>query len=91
MTDARCTPVPAPLTVWEREQRADRMADLLECLADLLVQTDEQRLAIERATDRADAPAQRAVERLAELQRTLRQIGLEAAAVHQLLQHEHLI
>lgn len=41
MTDATCRPVAAPPPVWEREGRADRMAELLECLADLVVETSE--------------------------------------------------
>lgn len=57
MTDATCRPVAAPLTVSERESQSDRMTELLDCLADLLVQTAEQRATIERAVRRLDGPA----------------------------------
>ena len=55
MTDATCRPVATPLTVWGRERQADRMTELLECLADLLVHTAEQRATIERAVGPADS------------------------------------
>ncbi len=55
MTDATCRPVATPLTVWERERQGDRMTELLECLADLLVHTAEQRATIERAVGPADS------------------------------------
>ena len=89
MTDATCRPVAAPLTVSERESQSDRMTELLDCLADLLVQTAEQRATIERAV--GDSTARHALGRLADLEQMLKGVGLEAASVHQLLQHEHLI
>jgi hypothetical protein len=91
MTDATCRPVATPLTVWERERQGDRMTELLDCLADLLVQTAEQRATIERAVGPADSNARQALARLADLEQMLKGLGLEAASVHQLLQHEHLI
>ena len=42
MTRRTCRPVAMPLTVWERERQVDRMTELLERLADLLVQTTER-------------------------------------------------
>ena len=90
MTDATCRPLATPLTVRERERQGDRMTELLECLADLLVHTAEQRASIERAVGAADATARHALSRLADLEQMLKGVGLEAASVHQLLQHEHL-
>ena len=91
MTDATCRPVAAPLTVSARESQSDRMTELLDCLADLLVQTAEQRATIERAVGPGDSTARHALGRLADLEQMLKGVGLEAASVHQLLQHEHLI
>jgi hypothetical protein len=91
MTDATCRPVAAPLPVSERERQTDRMTELLDCLADLLVQTAEQRATIERAVRPGDSTARHALARLTDLEQMLKGVGLEAASVHQLLQHEHLI
>lgn len=91
MTAATCRPVTAPVPVLERELRPDRLGDLLECLADLLVETAEQRSAIEQLADNEDGPARNAVQRLIEVESALKRVGLEAATVHQLLQREHLI
>jgi hypothetical protein len=91
MTDATCRPVAAPLTVSERESQSDRMMELLDCLADLLVQTSEQRVTIQRAVGPGDSTARHALARLTDLEQMLKGVGLEAAGVHQLLQHEHLI
>jgi hypothetical protein len=91
MTAATCRPVTAPVPVLERELRPDRLGDLLECLADLLVETAEQRSAIERRAESPDGPTHDAVQRLMEVESALKRVGLEAATVHQLLQHEHLI
>ncbi|MFZ0376496.1 MAG: hypothetical protein WCD11_16535 [Solirubrobacteraceae bacterium] len=38
-----------------------------------------------------DSTARHALGRLADLEQMLKGVGLEAASVHQLLQHEHLI
>jgi hypothetical protein len=91
MTDAMCRPVAQAVPGRERERREDRLGDLLECLADLVVATGEQRAAIEQLAGRSDEPARHVLERMAELERKLKQVGIEAATVHQLLQHEHLI
>jgi hypothetical protein len=92
MTTANCTPINSTARIRERELRPDRLADLLECLADLVVQTGQQRRTIEpMAKVAAGESTHDAIQRLAALEDTLMQVGLEAAAVHQLLQHEHLI
>jgi hypothetical protein len=91
MTNSTCTPINAPTHAPERELRPDRLANLLECLADLVVETGQQRGAIESLADPAGESPRDAIRRLAALEEALKQVALEAAAVHQLLQHEHLI
>jgi hypothetical protein len=75
----------------EREHRPDRLAELLECLADLLVETRKQRAEIARDRDSDDPRVPEAIGRLAELEGSLGDLAVEAASVHQLLQHVHLI
>lgn len=91
MTTSTCTPITEPAHIRERELRPDHLADLLECLADLVVETGQQRRAIEPVAEHADESTRENIRRLAAIEETLKQVGLEAAAVHQLLQHEHLI
>jgi hypothetical protein len=91
MTNSTCTPISAATHLRERELRPDHLADLLECLADLVVETGQQRRAIEPLADRAGESPRDAIRRLTALEEALKQFGLEAAAVHQLLQREHLI
>jgi hypothetical protein len=92
MTPANCTPIRSPAATRELELRPDRLADLLECLADLVVQTGQQRRTIEPMADVAAGESTHdAIRRLAALEDALKQVGLEAAAVHQQLQHDHLI
>ena len=92
MTSSTCTPISGHADIRERERRPDHLADLLECLADLVVETGQQRRAIEAlADDTALESTRGGVRRLAALEAAVKQVGLEAAAVHQLLQHEHLI
>jgi hypothetical protein len=73
MTTANCIPINARAGARELELRPDRLADLLECLAEAGESTHD------------------AIQRLVALEDALKRLGLEAAAVHQLLQHEHLI
>jgi hypothetical protein len=74
----------------EREQRADRFAELLECMADLLVQARMRREEI--AQHHNDDPrVLEAVARLSDLERSISEVGIEAASVHQRLQSIHLI
>ena len=91
MTDAMCTPSSAPVSRVERERRPDRLGELLECLADLLVEVGQQRAAVANVTDGARPGAQEALERLGWLERAVKGIGVEAASIHQLLQHEQLV
>jgi hypothetical protein len=91
MTTSTCTPISAPTHGPEQELRTDHLANLLECLADLVVETGQQRRAIEPLADRAGESPRDAIRRLTALEDALKKVGLEAAAVHQLLQHEHLI
>jgi hypothetical protein len=91
MTDAACTPLRMLGPIAEREQRPDRFAELLECLADLLVETRRQREEISHDPGNDDPRVTETIARLAEMERSLEAVGIEAASVHQLLQHEHLI
>ena len=87
MTDPVCTPVGKLVRLSKRVPAPDRFVELLECLADLLVATDRQMLQIAQAQDGDDARVRAATERLAGLGRSLRELGAEAASVHQFLQH----
>ena len=88
MTDATCMPL---RTIPEREQRPDRFAELLECMADLLIETRRQRVDIAHDRRSDDPRVRDAITRLAELERSLGDVGAEAATVPQVLQHVHLI
>jgi hypothetical protein len=91
MTEAACTPVRTLGPVAERERRPDRFVELLECMADLLVETRGQRVVIAQYRGGDDPRVREATARLTELERSLAEVGVEAASVHQLLQHVHLI
>jgi hypothetical protein len=91
MTDASCTPLSVLTPIAEREQKQDRFAELLECIADLLVETRSQRMEIAQHSGGDDPRVREAVARLTELERSLGEVGMEAASVHQLLQHVHLL
>jgi len=60
-------------------------------MADLLVQTRRQRVEIAQYRGSDDSRVRDAIVRLTELERPLGEVGVEAASVHQLLQHVHLI
>jgi hypothetical protein len=64
MTAATCRPLMTLASISEREQTPDRFAELLECSADLLVETGRQTAAITQRR-RSDQPREReAIERL---------------------------
>jgi hypothetical protein len=90
MIGGRCTPFGRPGPTAEHEQRPDRFAELLGSMADLLVEVRGQRM--EMARHGPDDPrADEAVARLAELERSIEKVAVEAASVHQALQRVHLI
>jgi hypothetical protein len=91
MIDATCRPILTLAPVSEREQRPDRFPDLLARLADLLVETAQQRVEVAQLGRSEDSRVREAAERLAELECSLREVSIEAASVHQLLQHVRLI
>jgi hypothetical protein len=91
MTDAACRPLGTLAPVAERELRSDRFAELLECMADLLVETRQQRQEIAQSCGSDDPREREAIARLIELEGSLEGVGVEAASVHQLLQHVHLM
>ncbi len=90
MTNSACKPLTTLVPIAERQQRPDRFLELLECMADLLVETRSQRIEIARH-DGDDPRVHAAVAQLTELERSLEDVGVQAASVHQLLQHVHLI
>jgi hypothetical protein len=91
MTGAVCKPLPALGPTSDRDGRPDRFVELLACLADLLVETTRQRQEIAESNAEEDRRAQGALERLADVERSLGEVSAEAASVHQLLQHLRLI
>ena len=91
MTGAACRPLPALMATADREGRPDRFVELLECLADLIVETAHERQAIERSALSDDPRAPEAARRLAAVEGSLIGVSTEAASVHQLLQHIRLI
>jgi hypothetical protein len=91
MTDARCMPLSRLGCSPERELRPDRFADLLECMADLLVEVRGQRIEMARHHGHDDPRVPRALARLAGLERSIEEVAVEAASVHQQLQHVHII
>jgi hypothetical protein len=60
-------------------------------MADLLVQARSQRAEITEQWGSDDPRVPEAIARLTELERSLGEVGVEAASVHQLLQHVRLI
>ena len=87
-----CSPLPPGVPIFERERRADRFVELLECLADLRVATARQRVEITESIGVDAAPQVRAaVQRLTEVERSLNSLSAEAASVHQALAHVQLI
>jgi hypothetical protein len=91
MSSPTCTPARTVVPLAERERRPDRFVELLECLADLIVETGHQREAIARLPDGGDPRVPETAARIAALEDGLRSVSIEAATVHQLLQHLHLI
>jgi hypothetical protein len=91
MTAAACIPLSPPAPITEREQRPDRLGELLACMADLLVQMRSQQVEIAQYRDSNDPSVCEAITRLAEIERSLKAVGVDAASVHQQLQHVHLI
>lgn len=91
MSAPACLPLTPPVTITEREQRPDRFAELLESIADLLVETRRQQTLIAPNCDSNDPRVREAIARLAEVARSLKEVAVEAASVHQQLQHVHLI
>jgi hypothetical protein len=91
MTDADCRPLTTLVPIAEREQRPDRLAELLECLADLRVEARKQQTQITRHRDSDDPRVPEALARVRELERSLAEVAAEAASAHRLLQHLHLI
>ncbi len=75
----------------ERDQRPDRVGELLECMADLLVETRRQRAEIAQDLGSDDPRVAEAIAHLNELERSLSEVAVQSASVHQLLQHVHLI
>jgi hypothetical protein len=91
MTDAACRQLRTLMPTAERDQRPDRFGELLECMADLLVETGRQRVEIAQDPGSNDPRVAEAIVRLNELECSLSEVAVQSASVHQLLQHVHLI
>jgi hypothetical protein len=91
MTGPSCQPLSTLTPMGGPEQRPDRLAELLECLADLMVEARRGRLALTQHESSDDPRVLRAIDRLSELERRVADVGAEAALVHQELQRDHLI
>lgn len=91
MGEAACRPLSALVPIAEREERADRFAELMEHMADLLVEARRQRVQIGQHRSSDDPRVRVAVARLAELEQSLAGVSVEAASVHQLLRRVRLI
>jgi hypothetical protein len=91
MTDPVCEPLESLSGALDREEQPDRLAELLECLADLVVDVRARRLALAQLERSDDGRVRRAIERLSEMEMHLASVSIEVASVHQELQREHLI
>ncbi len=91
MTETECLPLMTLVPPSARETRPDRLAELLECLADLVVETDKCRAALERLPTRADERVRSSIADLERLQIELHDVSVEAASVRQRLMRERLI
>lgn len=90
MTGAACRQIATNAPIANGPYRPDRFAELLECMADLLVEARREREDM-GAQQGNDPRVPEAMARLAGLERSLGQVGAEAASVHHLLQRAHLI
>lgn len=71
MTNAVCRPLPPSVSLFERERRADRFVELLECLADLRVATARKEIEIIESIGDDPPPHMRATaQRLIEFERS---------------------
>ena len=66
----------------ECEQSPGRLPEVLECTADLLVETRRRWVEIARDLGSDDPRVREVVARLAELERSLEDVRLEAVSVH---------
>lgn len=91
MTDPLCRPLPILVPRSEIVGSTDRFAELLGCLADLLVETSQQVAEIEVSKDHRDCRVTEALALLGRFRRSLTELSVEAASVHQQLRHVRLI
>jgi hypothetical protein len=91
MTDPHCEQVAALIPPRDRESRTDRLADLLECLADLSVEAHARRDELAGRACSDDARVQGSIAALDRLDRQLETVCAAATSVRPRLLHEHLI
>lgn len=89
MVDPICSPIPT-VTATGVGRDQDRLAELLECLADLRVELAKQRLAISETHRDGDPRARDVADRLADLEASIGSFSVKATAVHHLAQRAHL-
>jgi len=80
MTNATCRPSLNSVPLQEREQRPDHLGDLLESLADLLIEVGQQRAPWRGSLKRSGPSAPEAVERLGWLEEAIKGIGWKRPA-----------
>ena len=91
MTAAVCSPLPILAPAVEREQRPERFAQLLDCLADLTIEIQQEEHRLAHLQLGRDPRARMALDRLRGVERSLAELSVETASVHQLLQQIRLI
>jgi len=89
MTDAAFSPLRTLSPVAASMQTSDRFAELLKCMADLLVETRRQRTEIAQMLGSDDPGVREALARLAGLERFVEELGVEAVSIHKQIQHLH--
>jgi hypothetical protein len=90
MTDPPCRPL-MTLSPIDEPERPDRLAEPLECMADLLVEARRPWLRIADYFYSDEPPMRDAIARVAAPERSLGNIGVDGASVHHLLQPVHLL
>jgi hypothetical protein len=91
MSQPACQPLMTLVSPSDREERPDRLGELLECLADLVVETERCRAALASLPARSDERVRCSIVDLERLQVGLHDVSVEAAAVHQRLRRERLL
>ena len=90
MTDPPCRLLITLAPIAEPEH-PDRLEEPLECVADLLAEARRPRLTIADYSHGDELPMRDAIARVAAPERSLGNLGIDRASVHQLLRPVHLV